>query len=131
MPLVLCKAEALSIITARLLSRDLQLKLYTNDYVPTKNSLSSDFVELVDANYVYLPLPGVRWSVSDVLGTLTATFLDIHQYLFTTAFAGGAKIYGYFVVDATGVLVFSERATSAYTPLISGVRYNVAPKFSI
>lgn len=86
---------------------DLVLKLYSNDYTPDEDSLSTDFVEVTSGSgYSSQSLTGSSWIVNG-----KSVSYPTHTWSFTGSIG---NIYGYFVSTSTSnVVLFSERFPNA------------------
>lgn len=107
----------------------LRFKLYQNNYTPDANSIISSFTEATFDGYTFLnetvwnasALDGSNRGVSQG-GTLTWT---------KSAGATGNNIYGYFVTDASGNLLWAERGPAAPYPMTTvGQTFQLGPQFS-
>ena len=105
---------------------NLTMKLFSNNIVPTDSTVASDLKEPTGGGYALKTL-----STSDGVVSLESGIAQIaypqQQFAFTGALDGSATIYGYFIVDADGVLVFVEKAPAGYTPMSNGDLYAITP----
>jgi hypothetical protein len=118
--------EMLNRIVAKNLNpSDLMLRLYTNNYVPTEDSVFADFTEPVDGLYEAIPLPGSSWDVSTVINASKAT---LPEQIFS--FSGAATIYGYFVTTLSGadeICFLAERFSSPHVVEAGGGTVGIPP----
>ena len=86
---------------------DLVLKLYSNDYTPDEDSVSTDFIEVTSSNgYSSKTLTGSSWTVNG-----KSVSYPVQTWTFTGSVG---NVYGYYVATSTGnVVLFSERFTGA------------------
>ena len=109
---------------------DLTLKLFTNDITPSDLNVVGDFVEAAGGGYSAKTLASGSWTVASVAGIATATY-EQQTFSFTKNLTNNVPIYGYFVVNADGLLIHSERAPAPYTPPLSGGIYIVVPLYQL
>lgn len=110
--------------------RDLTLKLYTNNYVPLDTSVAGNFTEASGGGYASVTLSNGSWTVSTGNDPSDAVYAE-QTWTFTGALAASATIYGYFVVDADGVLFFAEKFDYSFTPAKNGDQLRLTPKFQL
>lgn len=109
---------------------NLTLKLFTNNYTPLTTSVAGDFTEAAGGGYAAATFTAGSWTVSTSNVPRDAVYAQ-QTFTFTGALTSTAVIYGYYVVDADGVLVFAERASSTMTPATNGDTYKVTPSFAL
>lgn len=110
--------------------KNLTIKLYTNDYTPVDTSTSGSFTEASGGGYVSKTLINGNWTVNTANDPSDAVYEQL-SWVFTGQLSGGATIYGYFVVDADGVLVWAERISSSFTPSNNGDTLLITPRFQM
>jgi len=108
--------------------KDLTLKLFTNNITPADTDTAATYTEAAGGGYVAKTLTNGSWTVATANDPSDAVYA-LQAFVFTGALTAGATIYGYYVVDADGVLLYAEKAASTFTPATSGDTYNVTPKF--
>lgn len=109
---------------------NLTLKLFTSNTTPADTDTAATYTEAAGGGYAAKTLTAANWTVAQVSGIATASYAQ-QEFTFTGALTDSVSIYGYFVVDADGVLVYAERAAAAYTPANNGDKYNVTPEFQL
>lgn len=110
-------------------SNDLTLKLFTNDITPTDTNVAGDFTEAAGGGYAAKTLSAGSWTDS-VTGGIAQVAYAKQTFTFTGALNGGASIYGYYVIDGAGTLIYSEkRNAGAFTPIDNGDYYEVTPVY--
>jgi hypothetical protein len=90
---------------------DPRLKLFTNDLTPDEDTVIGDITEAVDGGYsaITLDAGGGPWAfATSGTGVTSATY---PQQTFN--FVGGADIFGYFITDSLGALMWLERFATA------------------
>jgi hypothetical protein len=122
--------EMLNRISAKNLTpSDLILRLFTNNYVPTEDSVFADFVEPVDTQYAMIPLPGSSWDVATVGGASNATMVE---QVFN--FGATATVYGYFVTTLSGadeICFLAERFPAPHVVEAGGGTIGIPPKLQL
>lgn len=90
----------------------LTVKLYSNDVTPAQDDVASDYTETTGGGYADVDIPdGSDFTV--VAGNPSqATFADFIDFNFTGTTGGSGKVYGYFIVDANGVLIGAQRGSA-------------------
>jgi len=133
MALVLADVGAVSILKAYFQNvwpsggKNLTLKLYATNVTPTDAKVAGDFTEAAGGGYSAITLTnGTGWVESNVGGIEQVAYAQ-QTFTFTGALTTNAVIYGYYVVDADGVLVYAELAGSTFTPANNGDTYKVTP----
>lgn len=107
--------------------KDLTLKLFVSDTNPADTNVAGDFTEASGGDYSTKTLSNGSWVVADAAGIQTASYAE-QTFTFNGALSGGASIYGYYVVDADGVLVCAGRLDETFTPANNGDTLKVTPK---
>ena len=109
------------------------VKLFINDYVPIETSVAADFTESVDASYVtYIPfeIAGNSWTITQ--GDPTEAVFNGTGGDIDFPFASTETVYGYFLTNNTGNLLWAERFTDGpYNILVDGGVVHVIPKMSL
>jgi hypothetical protein len=109
--------------------RNLTMRLFTNNYTPVDTSTSANFTEASGGGYASKTLTNGSWTVSNVGGIAQAAYAQ-QTFTFTGALSGSATIYGYYVTDADGVLVYAE-AQAPYAPANNGDNITCTPVFQM
>lgn len=99
-------------ILQSLLNQTLTLKLYSNNVTPTSDNVAADFTEVVGGGYAAKTLEYVTWTIL----TGIASYNTIQTWTFSGATNAPGTIYGYFIVDGSGILVWAERFPGAQIP---------------
>jgi len=117
---------------------DLTLKLFTNDITPEDFHTAENYTEATGGGYAPKTLIMGNWTVAIVnFGTTEAPVLIAlatyakQTFTFTGPLTGGAKIIGYYLVDADGILQWAERLpdSAQLTPANDGDAQMITPKF--
>jgi hypothetical protein len=111
------------------LADPLTLKLYSNNVTPNSLKVAGDFTEVVGGGYANFVLTFAHWGITGG-SPGRALYDEIKQFTFTGPTTAPGTIYGYFVVDAGGVLRWAERfPVTPFTP-INGSFIRAIPRFS-
>ncbi len=108
--------------------KDLTLKLFVTDVTPSDTSVAGDFTEATGGGYAAKTLSNASWTVTVGNDPSDAVYAQ-QTYTFTGALTTNPDIYGYFVVDADGTLVWAEKFASTFTPANNGDALKITPKF--
>lgn len=76
-----------------------RLRLYTNNYAPTNDSVLADFTEAGPAGYAQIPLLQSEWQTPVVVGGIATSYYGTGGVTFATSDPSPTTIYGYYVVD--------------------------------
>ena len=104
------------------------LRLYDNNFVPSKNTVVGNLTETSASGYTALTLSGANWTVAtSTLGTNSATYSE-QTFNFSTA----VTIYGYYVTDLSSNLLWVERfSTAPFTLPAGGGEIAITPKITL
>lgn len=137
MALVLADQGAVQILQAYFnnsfpASKDLVVKLFTNDYAPLDTSTTASFTEATGGGYVTKTLTNGSWSESAVGGIEQEAYAQT-TWTFSGALTGNPTIYGYYVVgnNGTGNLMWAERLGASFTPNNNGDQLLITPVFQM
>jgi hypothetical protein len=107
--------------------KNLTLKLFATDVTPADTSTAGSFTEAAGGGYAAITLTnGTGWVESQVGGIEQVAYAQ-QTFTFTGPLTTNPAIYGYYVVDADGVLVYAEKAGATFTPANNGDTYKVTP----
>lgn len=108
----------------------LTYRLFSNDYVPTILSVPSDFTS--PTFDFYLPQLPKNWTGVYTSPEATARTTADPLIWMVGPMGGADTIYGYWVTDSFGYVVFSERNPAGGLPMIlPGARYPILPRFDV
>jgi hypothetical protein len=94
---------------------------------PTDSTVVSDLTECTSAGYTPITLVSNQWTVQQTGGVTTAVYSE-QTFNFTTA----ARVYGYFITDTAGHLLWLEKfPTAPYDVPIDGGSISVLPELSL
>src|SRR6185436_18406624 len=116
-------------IAARILDQALVLKLYSNDVVPTEEMSLPSFIEVTGGGYVAINLEYANW----VISSLGVALYPAHNFQFTGPTTGPGTIFGYYVVNPTGVVLWAERFPTSAVPFIpiTGSLIRITPRIQV
>lgn len=105
-----------------------RLKLYSNNITPAAADTESTYTEVSGGGYAEISLTAANWS--SVTGAPTVFSYPAQTFMFTGTFAP-ITVYGYYVVDSSGKLLFAERLPGApFTATNSGDSVEVTPQIT-
>lgn len=131
MSLVLCNGGSAALLTQLVawLNANAVLRLFQNNKVPAATDVAADYTEATFTGYAAQPI------ITFAAPVLTAPreITSAAPMLFTAGVIGtGNSIYGYYVTDLAGNLLWAERDTNA--PILmttTGDQYTIIPRFSL
>ena len=107
--------------------KNLTLKLFATNVTPTDASTAGSFTEATGGGYAAKTLTNGSWTESNV-GGIDQVAYAAQTFTFTGALTTNPTVYGYFIVDADGNLVYAE-AQAAFTPANNGDNIQITPTF--
>lgn len=106
------------------------LRLFVNDHVPADADDETDYTEASFPGYA--PVTLTSWGL---VTTAAGTAQIAHPAASWTRSAGGGagdQVYGYYVTDAAGDLLWSERDPAAPVPMnVAGYSYSVLARLTL
>jgi len=120
---------ALSFLKARLnndfpTSKDLTLKLFCNDITPSDSDVVGDYTEAVGGGYASKTLTCGSWTISIADGIAQAVYVQQSFYL-TGTLTTNTTIYGYFVVDGDGSLMWADLLDTPFDTTVGASYVNI------
>lgn len=113
--------------------KDLTLKLFATNVVPAHNSTAGSFTEAVGGGYASKTLYNNYsdgWVVSGSNDPRDGTY-EQQTWTFTGPLTTNGTIYGYYVIDADGTLLWAEAFAQSFTPVNNGDALLLTPKLSL
>lgn len=107
--------------------KNLTLKLFATNVTPSDTSTAGSFTEAAGGGYAAKTLTNGSWTESNVSGIEQVAYA-VQTFTFTGALTTNPTVYGYYIVDADGNLVYAE-AQSAFTPANNGDQITITPTF--
>lgn len=101
---------------------ELTARAFVNDFTPTTASVAGNFIEASGGGYAAIALNAADYTVEIVGDIATMTHAPI-VFTFTGGLTDAASIYGCYITDSTGVVIFAQRAAVSFTPDAAGEQY--------
>lgn len=130
MAIMLQDSGALEMLESYFLANDLTIKLFTSNTIPADTDTAGTYTEAAGGGYASKTLATTDCTVAVVSDIATASYPQL-VWTFTGALTGNASIYGYYIVDGSGTIIFSERGASAYQPANNGDEYKITVAFQL
>jgi hypothetical protein len=131
MPIVLADTGANAILLAAFNGQNLSMRLFVNNVTPTDASTIATFTEASGGGYAAKTLTGGSWTGSNV-GGIEQVAYALQTWSFSSALTGNATIYGYYVTNAAGTVLWYADAQVPFTPTASGSdQYSVPPVYQL
>jgi hypothetical protein len=112
-------------------SKNLKLRLFSNNYTPVDTSILSNFTEVTGGGYVAITLTNGSWTITVGNDPSDAVYTE-QTFTFTGAIGGSGIVYGYYIEDndgSTGVLIWAELLPAPFTPSQNGDNVKITPRF--
>lgn len=109
---------------------NLTLKLFATNVTPADTSTAGSFTEADGGGYAAKELTAASWTITPANDPSDAVYAE-QTFTFTGALTTNGTVYGYFVVDADGVLIFAELLAATFTPANNGDTLKITPKFQL
>lgn len=111
-----------------------QLRLFKSNSTPTDTDTAAGYTP-VDANengsgYAHATLSIANATISVVNNIAQVTYPQIN-FTFAAPLLANATVYGYYVLDAAGTLIYAERANTSFTPVSPGDAILITPIFQM
>jgi hypothetical protein len=110
--------------------KDLTIKLFTNNIVPTDDHTAVDYTEAAGGGYALKTLTCGSWTINPANNPRDAVYAE-QIWTFTGALSGSATVYGYFVVDDDGVFQWAEQISPVMAPANNGDQLKITPQFQL
>jgi len=108
---------------------NLTIKLFVTNVTPGQPSTASSFTEAVGGGYAAKTLTNGSWTVTAANDPSDAVYAD-QTWTFTGALTTNLDVYGYYVIDADGTLIWAENFGTVFRPANTGT-LTVTPKFRL
>lgn len=114
-----------------ILDQDLTLKLYSNDKTPAEGDTASSYTEVAGGNYSSKDLLFANWTITS--GNPSFGVYLSQDFNFTDSTDSPGTIYGYYVVNDDGVLMWAERFPALVLPFspVNGSIVRITPRFEV
>lgn len=110
--------------------KNLYLNLYINNETPTFNSISTDFTVCPsEAGYSRKTLTCGSWTITMETGAdgYAKGEYAAQTFTFTEALTGDAVVYGFYISDEDGDVIWAEDLPTPITPVSGGVSIIIIP----
>ena len=113
----------------KILNQNIKLRLYSNNVVPAEGDTLSTYTEVSGGGYAFKTLTFANWTI--VAGAPTTASYANQDFNFTGVTGAPGVIYGYYMEDADGILMGSERFPESILPFtpINGSLIRITPKY--
>lgn len=105
------------------------LRLYSNDYTIVAASTEGNLTEVSGGGYAGVALTAANWVTTP--GSPTSSAYPLQTFTFTGTIGGSGTVYGYYITNAAGTLVYGERLSAAFTPAVNGDNIKVTPTITL
>lgn len=106
---------------------DYVLRLYQNDYTPDQAAVTASFTEANFTNYAATTLTRSGWASSVTTSNKAESSYATQSW---TCGSTGNTLYGYYVSNPSGTVLWAERFAASRTIAENDV-LNLTPKFSL
>ena len=111
-------------------SKDLTLKLFCNDITPVDTHIASSFTEATGGGYAAKTLTNGSWVIASANDPSDATYAE-QTFTFTGVLTTNTNVYGYYIINGDGTLVWAEKLSATFTPNASGGTLSITPQFQL
>lgn len=115
--------------TGKTVATQWTLRLYSNDYSPVAGTTEANVTEVVGGGYAAIALTAASWVTTP--GSPTSSAYPECSFVFTGATSAPGTIYGYYVTNLAGALVFAERLAAVFSPAANGDSVAVTPTLTL
>ncbi|HLC17492.1 MAG TPA: hypothetical protein VJM57_00565 [Thermodesulfobacteriota bacterium] len=109
---------------------NLTIKLFTNNVTPADTDTAGTYTEATGGGYAAKTITNGSWTVTVGNDPSDAAYAQ-QTWTFTGALTTNPTIYGYYVVDADGTLLWAEKLAASFTPANNGDELKITPKFQL
>jgi hypothetical protein len=130
MSLVVCDGAKQLLLTQLLswLNANTRLRLFQNNHTPVHGDTAAAYTEASFPGYAFTAL--TSWGAVYLTADFHAFTDEVLRTFTATGSSPANTIYGYYITDLTGALLWAELAPAAVTINASGQTYSVLPRFS-
>lgn len=131
MSLIVTNAEEIRNLTAWVAaSAPWSLRLFGNNHTPGATDVAGDYTQIAGGGYAAISLPSASWVFSIGIGAVG--LYPAQAFTFTGTITAPGTIYGYYILNAAGLLVLAESlAASPFTPSVNGDSVVVTPRVTL
>jgi hypothetical protein len=120
---------ALDAATGKIPATAWTLRLYSNDYTPVAGTTEANVTEVAGGGYAAIPLTAGNWVTTP--GSPTSSAMAAQVFTFTGATNAPGSVYGYFLTNAAGKLLYAERLAAVFVPANNGDTVSVVPTIAL
>lgn len=107
------------------LNQGLVLRLFSNNHVPVKGDTAAAYTEVAGGGYAAISLPYASWTISTIGSVNQGNFAQ-QIFTFTGPTNAPGTIYGYYVTDSGGNLLWAEQFPAAQVPFSPVLNSSIA-----
>jgi hypothetical protein len=107
---------------------NLTLKLFANNVTPAQTGVS--YTEAAGGGYASKTLTNGSWTIDTGNDPSDAVYAQ-QTFTFTGALTTNPNVYGYYITDAAGTIIYAELLGSPFTPATNGDNLKITPKFQL
>ena len=115
--------------TGKTAATTLTLRLFSNNYTPINSTVAGDVAQVSGGGYAGIALTAASWTTTP--GSPTSSAYPEQTFTFTGATDSPGTIYGYYVTNAAGTLIWAERLAAVFTPASNGDTVKVTPALTL
>lgn len=124
------KALMLNAITGKTTETALTLRLFSNNIVPSNTDTEASYTEVTGGGYAAIALTAASWVTATVASPSVTTYA-IQTFTFTGATSAPGTIYGYYITNVAGKLLYSQLLAAVFTPAVNGDNVTVTPTLQV
>jgi hypothetical protein len=98
------------------LNQTLTLKLYSNNLTPAEGDTAASYTEVAGGGYASKSLTFANWTIGTAAGVTSAQYTPAQDFTFTGVTNAPGTVYGYYIVDGSNNLLWSERFSESFLP---------------
>ena len=98
----------------KILNQNMTLKLYGNDVIPDESTTAVSLNEIVGGGYAAKTLNYANW----VISSEGICIYPGQNFIFTGVISAPGSVYGYYIIDADGILNWVERFPTSVLPFV-------------
>ncbi len=107
----------------------LTLRLFANNHTPAHGDTESNYTEASGGGYAAIALTAANWVTTP--GSPTSSAYPASTFTFTGAIGGTGIVYGYYITNAAGKLIYAELLAASFTPANNGDTVVVTPTITL
>lgn len=132
MSLVVCDQGEELLINAALgktAATQFTLRLFANNHTPAHGDTESNYTEAAGGGYAAIALTASNWTTTP--GSPTSSAYPQQTFTFTGALTTNTTVYGYYITNAAGKLIYAELLSVAFVPSNNGDTVKVTPTVTL